>query len=148
MPSSTRSSRASARFRREWRPSRLLHAGLLALTVLASLAVLGSGLPRPWAWPLALVALAWGAAVAWRYARAPVRRLVLHADGGELDGRPLRDWAVAWRGPLAFLRLHGQDGRILRLAWWPDTLPPPARRELRLAALARAASRGGAAVAP
>ena len=40
------------------------------------------------------------------------------------------------------------DGRSERLSWWPDTLPPTLRRELRLAAAARVASRRDQPVAP
>jgi len=148
MPNSTRSSPASGPCRLEWRPSRWLLAALLILALLAPVSVLASGLPRAWAWPLALAALGWGIASVRRQARRPVRRLVLAADGGELDGHALRGWSVAWRGPLAFVRAVDGQGRCHRLAWWPDTLPPAARRELRLAALARPASREAAAVAP
>ena len=40
---------------------------------------------------------------------------------------------VRWRGPLATLEGRDPAGKLRRLAWWPDTLPPPARRALRLA---------------
>ena len=49
-----------------------------------------------------------------------------------LDGVPLADAALAWRGPLAFLRWRDAAGRRGRLAWWPDTLPPAERRVLKL----------------
>jgi len=68
--------------------------------------------------------------------RAPMRELVIDAVGAaHLDGVVLDTPQLEWRGPLAILRWR--DGRReRRLLWWPDTLLPPARRELRLAASA------------
>ncbi|WP_236551172.1 hypothetical protein [Luteimonas sp. 9C] len=70
--------------------------------------------------------------------RAPVRALVIDAAGAaHLDGVVLDTPHIEWRGPLAILRWR--EGRRRRhLLWWPDRLPPPARRELRLAASALA----------
>ena len=65
-----------------------------------------------------------------------------------LDGDPVADVAVAWRGSLAFVRWRGENGRIHRLGWWPDTLPSARRRELRLAAPAPAAAPDAASMAP
>jgi toxin CptA len=109
-------------------------AALLLLSVLAPFAVLASEMPRPAAWPLALVAAAFGLRTAHREARRPPRRLELPAGAGRalLDGVPLADAALAWRGPLAFLRWRDAAGRRGRLAWWPDTLPPAERRVLKL----------------
>jgi toxin CptA len=55
---------------------------------------------------------------------------------------------LQWRGPLAFLRWRDSDGRMHRLAWWPDVLPVAARRELRLAALDGAGAVPAASMAP
>jgi toxin CptA len=145
---STRWSSASGPFHIEWRPSRWLLAALLALTVLAPLAVLASEMPRVAAWPLAGLALAQGLLQCRREWRRPRRLATL--QGGRrvlLDGVALDDAKVAWRGPIAVLAWR--DGRRQRrLAWWPDTLPPARRRELRLAAPTGQHPRHGASVAP
>lgn len=154
MPNSPHSSPVSAPCRLEWRPSRWLLAALLILSLLAPLSVLGSDLPRRFAWPLAVAAAVYGLWLLRREAGRATRQLVLaavHAPGeplDTLDGRPLQSCRIAWRGPLAFIRVTDGDGRSERLAWWPDTLPSPLRRELRLAAAARAASRRDRPVAP
>ena len=167
MSSSRPSSPGSAPCRLEWRPSRWLQAALVLLSALAPLAVMDSHMPRLMAWPLALASLGIGLRQAWVEARRPRRLLVLAAasrsrpaSGGaardmpvaaspdQLDGRPFRLLAVAWRGPLAFVHGLDGDGRACRLAWWPDTLPPGARRELRLAVAARTASRHRRPMAP
>ena len=155
MPNCRPSSPGSAPCRLEWRPSRWLQVALWVLAALAPLAVLGSELPQVLAWPLALAVAARGLALAWREAgRAPCL-LVLGAGGTEpgashdtLDGRVLVRCEVAWRGPLAFVHAVDDAGRHQRLAWWPDTLPAARRRELRLAAAARGASRHGRPMAP
>ena len=151
MPDFPPSSQGSAPCRLEWRPSRWLLAALLLLSLLAPLSVLGSELPRPLAWPLALAAAGHGLRLAWRQAGRAPRLLVLVAAGGGsdlLDGRPLQACRGPWRGPLAFVHAIDRDGRSVRLDWWPDTLPSPRRRELRLAALARHASRRTRPMAP
>ena len=146
---STRWSGASGPFRIEWRPSRCLLAALLAMTALAPLAVLASEMPRLAAWPLAVLALAHGLLQCRREWRRP-RRLAIF-DGGRrvlLDGVSLADACVQWRGPIAVLAWRDGRGRRRRLAWWPDTLPPARRRELRLAAPTGQHPRQGASVAP
>ncbi|WP_374011755.1 hypothetical protein [Pseudoxanthomonas koreensis] len=150
MPTSPRSSHGSAPCRLEWRPSRWLLAALLTLSLLAPLAVLGSGLPRLLAWPLALAAAIGGGVRAWREAGRAPRQLVLGTGSGPdvLDGQPLQACELAWRGPLAFIHALDAHGRSHRLVWWPDTLPPPRRRELRLVAALRAASRPTRSMAP
>jgi toxin CptA len=112
--------------------------------------VLVSEMPRTAAWPLAVAILIYGGGLARREWRRPRRELVFpHGDAPVLvDGRPARDVALQWRGPLAFLRWRDEHGRLHRLAWWPDTLPPARRRELRLAAAAREAAPGRASMAP
>ncbi len=150
MPSFPRSSPASAPCRLEWRPSRWLLSALAMLTLLAPLAVLGSDLPRHLAWPLAIGAGLAGAWRTWREAGRAPRELVLAAGSGSdvLDGQPLEALHVAWRGPLAFVQAVDALGRRQHLVWWPDTLPGPRRRELRLALALRAASRPRRAMAP
>lgn len=135
MPRSTHSSSTSAACRLEWRPSRWAVGALILLALLAPLAVLHSEMPRLAAWPLAIGAAAWGSWSAWHEARKPARTFELPPGAGDasLDGRPLALAEIRWRGPLAFLRWRGASGQGGRLAWWPDTLPPGKRRELRLA---------------
>ena len=153
MPRSTRWSGASDSFRPEacripWRPSRWVVGALALLAVLAPFAVLASEMPRLAAWPLAGVAAFAGLRAAWREARRPWRLLALAsadgtgsadadarstgATGATLDGEPLAEAALSWRGPLAFLRWQDACGRRGRLSWWPDTLPPAERRVLKL----------------
>ena len=116
---------------------------LPVLGVLAALALTGSALPPAMARAAAALAIAHAAWLAWREARRPVRTLVWPAASQPptLDGQALGEARLHWRGPLAFLRWRDAAGRRRDLAWWPDTLPPGARRELRLAA-------GQAAAAP
>lgn len=150
MPDSGRSSNASATCRIDWRPSRLMCAGLVALSLLAAFAVLASEMPPLAAWPLALAALAHGAGLAWKHARRPARRFVFAGQDApvEVDGEPVREASVTWRGPLAFVRWRDRTGHARHLAWWPDTLAGHARRELRLAAPLRRAARRVDSVAP
>ena len=136
---STRSSSASDNSRPElravaWRPSRWVVAALSLLAALAPFAVLASDMPRVAAWPFAGIAAAAGVRAAMREARKPPKRLVLESGTGRasLDGVALAGAALAWRGPLAFLRWRDADGRHGLLSWWPDTLPPAERRVLRL----------------
>ena len=138
MPHSTPWSSASVPCRLEWRPSAWLTAALAVLGVLSSSAVVASGMPRALAWPLALAALAHGTRLARREARRPRRAWRIPAAGAtSLDGVAVADMDVSWRGPLVFLRWRDPGGRCQHLAWWPDTLPPSRRRELRLALQAR-----------
>jgi toxin CptA len=122
---------------------------LRLLGVLGALSVLASDLPRPLAWPPAAAALAWGLYRARAEAARPACTLVWpSASAPALDGTPLRDARLHWRGPLAFLRWRDADGRSRCLGWWPDTLAASARRELRLAAEAAAAAARARSVAP
>ena len=119
-----------------WRPSVLLQGALASIGLCACIALWLSELPSiatVCAIPLVIAATGHRIAVE---RRAPVRELVIDAAGAaHLDGVILDTPQLEWRGPLAILRWR--DGRrVRRLLWWPDTLPPPARRELRLAASA------------
>lgn len=150
MPGSGRSSSGFSRCRIDWRPSRGLAAGLLILSILAAFAALASGVPQPAGWLLALAAPAHGAWLTRRYLRQPVRRFEFAGQDApvRVDGRQASDASVTWRGPLAFVRWRDRAGRSRRLAWWPDTLAGPERRELRLAAPVRRAAQRAASVAP
>jgi toxin CptA len=68
---------------------------------------------------------------------------MLQVDGQRVDKPELR-----WHGPLAFLSWQAQDGARFRLAFWPDTLDAPARRELRLAAPPSGAAQAAPSMAP
>ena len=104
-------------------------------------AVLASGLPGASAWPLALFAAGHGAWLARREIR---RRPGVVAFSGQAVGwreagegdLTLADVRLQFRGPCAWLQARRPDGRVLRLAWWPDTLDAAGRRQLRLAVAA------------
>ena len=122
---------------------------LLMLGMSGAISVLASGMPRVFAWPLALLAAGHGVFLARSEARKPSRELVWPQDGPiTLDGDVLADVELQWRGPLAFLRWRGAGERAHRLSWWPDTLPAEARRELRLAAMQRSPARPARSMAP
>ncbi|WP_249470668.1 hypothetical protein [Luteimonas galliterrae] len=120
------------------------------LALLGALSLVVSEMPRAWAWPLAAAALAYGGAKARHEARKPAQAWFWPGDGrpATADGVAARDVAVAWRGPLAFVRWRDAAGRWRRQSWWPDTLPAARRRELRLAAASVRASRSAASMAP
>lgn len=157
MPNSPGSSTGSVPSRRapdaspvriDWRPSRWMVGAQMLLGVLAAVALLTCELPHAWGVPAALLALGYGAFLAKREASRPARHLVVAAAGVSLDGRAVHDPVVRWRGPLAFLTARDSAGRRLRLSWWPDTLPPARRRELRLAMAVQAAASSVPEMAP
>ncbi len=147
MPNSPRWCSASGVCRLEWRPSRWLMGALVLLAVLAALAALLSELPRAVAGPLAGWALLQGGWWVHRESRRPRAWFVF--AGADLpvrllrpgataatpawDSRPLEAARLQWRGPMAVLHWREPDGRRQTRCWWPDTLPAPARRALRLA---------------
>lgn len=122
---------------------------LWALALLAPFSILMSDMPRAFAWPLAAVIALVGILDARRHGRAGSLALLIPAGRGQptCNGQPMKDLAVAWRGPLAFLRWRDPDGHVRRLAFWPDTLPSKSRRELRLAAMRLQSARDDASVA-
>ena len=150
MTHSHRLSNGSVSCRLEWRPSRWVTGALLSGGVLAAASVLLSGMPRSAAWLLATAVLIHALRLASRESRRPVRTLVF--PGNDLpvmvDEMPVEQVEVQWRGPLAFMSWKARDGRRLRLSWWPDTLPPARRRELRLAAGSSEAARDRPRMAP
>ena len=104
------------------------------LGALAALGVIASEMPMMFSIPLALLAAGEGIRLARRELRRPERKLVIAADGrATLDGADIDGLRVHWRGPWAFAQFRDAGGRRGRLAWWPDTLLPRDRRELRLA---------------
>ena len=157
MPNSPGSSTGSAPSRRmpdatpvriDWRPSRWMVGAQMLLGMLAAVALLTCELPYAWGVPAALLALGYGALLAKREASRPARHLVIAGTGASLDGQAVRDPLVRWRGPLAFFDARDGEGRRLRLSWWPDTLPPARRRELRLAMAVQAAASSVPEMAP
>ena len=135
------SSSASSTCRIDWRPSRWLARGLCLLGLLAGLSLLLSALPVSLRWPLAALAVAEG----WRLARREQRRasITLSVSGATLrimngneEGAALRAPRLREQGPLTLLCATLPGGRLLRLAWWPDTLNAAGRRQLRLAVAA------------
>ena len=111
---------------------------MCVLAVLVVPSLLASDLPRLTAWPLAMAALTAGAWSMAREMRRPACDIVIEADGRAIvDGQPVEAFAVAWRGPLAFLRWRDVEGCPQHRSFWPDTLPARQRRELRLAARER-----------
>jgi toxin CptA len=144
-----RSSNACGPCRLDWRPSRWLIGALLVVGVWAAWSILASEMPRGVAVPLAALALLRGFWLARCEAGRPVRTLVWAANQPpRLDGVLLPDVFLEWRGALAFLRWRDANGRIQRLAWWPDTLPADARRELKLADAGAGNARSHASMAP
>ncbi|MFP7721483.1 hypothetical protein [Lysobacter sp. A3-1-A15] len=149
MTSSPTWSTASAPCRLEWRPSRWLLLALVLLTAGAAVSLLASDLPRTVAWGGALAALLYGLRVSRSELRRPPRLLVAPGDCTKwrIDGQPMPGLVLKWRGPLLFVHWRGPAGRE-RLAWWPDTLRAPQRRELRLAAPAPGTARDAGSMAP
>ncbi|MDI9240184.1 hypothetical protein QLQ15_14840 [Lysobacter sp. LF1] len=121
---------------------------LVMLGLLGAISLLLSGMPWPASIPLALLAAGQGMWAARReWTRSPVWLVIPASGQATLGGHPLHDWDLQWRGPMAFLRFRGQDGRRQHLSWWPDTLPPAARRELRLAVPVQGPARSPASMA-
>ena len=95
------------------------------------------------AWPLALSALAFGLWRARRESQIAGQRAV--SSGQRPAGRcsmACRSTRSRCTGAVRWRSCAGadRDGRSRRLSWWPDTLPPRRRRELRLAAGSLAAA--------
>ena len=145
--------------RLEWRPSRLLVVALASLGVLAATAIVATDLPPLLAWPSACAAALYGGWLALREHRRPGHALVISGlviggmgMGGDgqphVDGERVDDFNVTWRGPFAFVRWRGAAGRREHRFWGPDTLPAPARRELRLALSRMAPARPSKSMAP
>ncbi len=144
------SSSVSAPCRLEWRPSGAARLALAGLVPCLWFSLFLSALP---AWAMVLAgALACGMAVkeARQLARQPPRQLLLPWGTAPacVDGRPVADLRIEWMGPLVRVSWRrGPRGRN-GLLFWPDTLPPPRRRELRLAARSRVVSSSRPAMAP
>lgn len=150
MPKSRNWSNTSAPCRLEWRPSKLLAAALLALGMLAAGSVLAAEIPGPAAWPMAFAALAYGQWLARRELKRPGRTLLVPSGKGValFDGVAMGGMEVQWRGPLAFVQWRNPQGLRGRMQFWPDTLPAPSRRELRLALINHTPAPAAGSMAP
>jgi toxin CptA len=123
---------------------------LLSLALLSASSVLTSEMPREMAWPMAVAAAGYGGWLARRERLRPPRQLLWPVNdmAVTLDGEPLQQVLLQWRGPLAFLHWTTSDGRSGHLGWWPDTLPTMQRRELRLAVQRHPPAQPAATMAP
>lgn len=150
MPKSRSWLQASAPCRLEWRPSRWLAATVATLGLFAAAAALTSATPRVLSWPIAVAALVYGGWLAQRELDRPVRCLVIAPDvaTSTVDGEPVTELGLQWRGPLAFLCWRDGAGRRQRLSGWPDVLDAASRRELRLAIAARTPAQPTRSMAP
>jgi toxin CptA len=107
--------------------------------ILAAASLPMTALPERAAIALGAACLAWALGRAWWDLRRSPGTLVLEADVpgatwlGATGEIPLADLTVGWRGPLASVVGRDPAGKLRHLAFWPDTLPAPARRALRLA---------------
>ncbi|MFZ5636821.1 MAG: hypothetical protein ACOY82_09610 [Pseudomonadota bacterium] len=120
-----------------------------ALAAFAPCAVLLSDMPGIAAWPVAVAAFCVGFWLARREALQPPCAIVIDSAGAAtVDGAPVDEFDVDWRGPLAFLSWRDREGRAHRRSLWPDTLAPALRRELRLAASRDDAGRRPGPMAP
>jgi len=137
MPTSPRLSTLSPNCRLEWRPSRQERTALLLLSVLGACSLLNCDLPASLAWLAAGVAVAWGLHCLRQSGKRLSREFLIAPDikACRLDGQPLSQLDLRWRGPLLFVRWkHPAQRRWHHAVFWPDTLPAGKRRELRLAA--------------
>lgn len=144
------SSSVSAPCRLEWRPSRWARWALAGLVPCLWFSLYVSAMPG---WGQAAIGIVAGI-LALREARAmsrrPPHRFLLPWGRAPacVDGRPVADLRIEWTGPLARVSWRrGPRGRR-GVLFWPDTLPPAQRRELRLAARGRVVSSSRPGMAP
>ena len=128
----------------------MLACAFLALGALAAFALVASELAWFVGFPLAAAVLLRAGVLAMRELGRPVASVVIPGPGSAatLDGEPLEELALQWRGPLAFLSWRDVRGRRRYLQGWPDNLDAAMRRELRLAMAARAPARAPRSMAP
>jgi toxin CptA len=126
----------------------MLAGALLMLGVLAAAAVLACELPWLLSLPIAAIAVLYGAWLARRELRQATLEVVIPSGTATIDGLPVSDLQVHWRGSFAFLHWRDAAGRRQRRLGWPDNLGPAARRELRLAMATRVPAHTPRSVAP
>lgn len=122
---------------------------LWSLAFIAPFSVIATDLPRMFAFPLALAAMAWAIFDARRYRVVPARGFTIAAGclDTSCDGERIHALQLDWRGPLAFLCWRDAQGRRHRASFWPDTLSGGMRRELSIALRRREAASGAASMA-
>jgi toxin CptA len=83
-------------------------------------------------------------------ARVPPRKLRVPWGKAPacVAGVPVADLRIEWLGPLVRVSWRRGPRRRAGMLFWPDTLPPARRRELRLAARSRVVSSSRPAMAP
>lgn len=107
-----------------------------------------SDAPAPLAWLGGAAWIAGACRLALRELGRSTTLLVLGADrAGELDGRPIDQLGVDWRGPFYVIAWR-ERGRRARWFAFPDALDGASRRELRLWAPPARERGATAAVAP
>ncbi|MGY0556767.1 MULTISPECIES: hypothetical protein [unclassified Lysobacter] len=141
-------SNASATCRLEWRPSHWLSGLLVMLGVFAALSVVVSDLTPVAAWPCAVLVVLWAGWVARREASRQAIDLQIRDGVVRVDGSVVTQFQLQWRAALVFARWRDSDNRQRRVVWWPDTLGPAGRRELRLAAPVETAAQPPRSMAP
>ncbi len=131
--------------RLEWRPSCWLRAIVIALAVLAIVSLWLSQLPWWLRLLLAIVIIVFTARSVHKQARAPAVILIWDIAAAQIQlingyhTQCVELIDVVLRGPMAVMRTKSEgdkdNPRLQQQVWvWlPDTLPPAARRALRLA---------------
>jgi toxin CptA len=111
---------------------------VVGVAVLAAVAWQLTAMPTRWATVAGLAGLGWAARRVRRDLAEPACEVTWRGgDDAAITGPGgtcvLANVTVRWRGALATLDGVDAAGKLRRLAWWPDTLPPAPRRALRLA---------------
>src|SRR5690606_26636379 len=95
-----------------WRPSAWVIGALWSFGPLGAISLLASDLPALAAWPAALLVMVLAIRAANREAARPPRLIAWPTHGPPtVDGQPLHDARLQWRGPLAFLQWRQEIGR-------------------------------------
>lgn len=133
-----RSSESSLPCRIDWQPSRWLVGALCALALLSALSVVLSGLAAELKPMVAGIAVMTGLGLARREALRPRfslqwsgTGLLLRDDKGR--SQVLHAPVLREQGPLLHIEARTEAGRRWSRTWWPDTLSPVGRRQVRLA---------------
>ena len=122
----------------DYRPSRRLAAGIVAIALLSIVAVAFSGIAGWLGAVVGFAACVYAALALWRFLASPVRRVAWHTAGhwrlldadGEEHAVELRHAAV--RGSWIVLSLRRSDGRRVALVLTPDNCPADVQRRLRI----------------
>ena len=126
-----------------WRPSPRLVQLVAALICLATLSVGMSGLTPLARYGAIIGLISWGCVCVWRLRCQRHRQLSIPWHGAlpvSVDGDPVHDFSIQWRGSIALLSWTCASGRKERIQCWPDTVLTAQRRELALAGRVRHAT--------